>query len=116
MVDDSLIKSWLDVLDKVLVSDPLEIDDWQAGNAVQAEGDEPAIIEPAKPVLEAVIERPKNERAFDQAPPAQDPREQIGGCFGEERAVDIEKGDRGRFLVGGLEVHGDVLPATWRPI
>ena len=40
--------------------------------------DEPAVVEPAEPVLEPVVDGPEDERPLDQAAAAEDPGEEVG--------------------------------------
>ena len=72
---------------------------------LQAEGDEPAVIEPAEAVLEPVVQGPEDERPLDQAPAPQDPGEEIGRRLGQQRAVDVDEGGgRGRSRKSGQVV------------
>ena len=54
MFDHPLVEPGADELDEIIIGDPLEFDDRNPRDAPQAEGDEPAVVEPAEPVLETV--------------------------------------------------------------
>ena len=94
MFDDPVIEPGPDVLDEVLVGDPLQLDDRDPGDVLQAVGDQPAVVEPAEPVLEAVVEGPEQERAADQAAALEDPGEQEGRRLGQQRPVHVDEGHR----------------------
>ena len=117
MLDHAFIEPGLDVILEVLVGDPFQLDDRDVGDVLQAEGDEPAVIEPAELVLEPVVDGAEDERALDQAPTPHDPREEKGGRLGQEGAVDVDEGDGGGRLEGrpGGRSRRGLPPSTQRP-
>src|SRR5512135_74916 len=57
VLDHPLIKPGTDELDKIIIGDPLQLDDRNPRDALQAEGHEPAVIEVAELVLQPVVHR-----------------------------------------------------------
>ena len=58
MVDDAFEEPGPHVFHEVLVGDPLELDDRDSRDVTEADGDQPAVIEPAETMLQPVVQAP----------------------------------------------------------
>ena len=73
------IEAGLDELDEVVVGDPLQLDHRDPARYSAVRSDQAAVIEPAEPVLQAVIAAPGAKKTADQAATVED--------AGEEKVV-----------------------------
>ena len=72
MVDNALKEPWPHVFREVLVGDPLELHDRYAGDVIEADGDQPTVIESTETMLQPVVEASQQERAANPAASVED--------------------------------------------
>src|SRR5262249_18824494 len=61
VLDHPLVEPGPHELDEVIIGDPFQLHDRDPRDALEPEGDEPAVVEPAEAVLEAVIDGAEDE-------------------------------------------------------